>query len=535
MTQRNSNQSNLVIAVLISSMSGGYQELLWKGIYQKALEKGISLIFFAGKPLNSPYLDDRYHNSLYSCVPLDRVDGIIIAAGTLDNYILPDEFRHFISNYVNVPTVTIGHKLPGIPSVSFSTNILMKEMVDHLIVKHRLKNFAFVKGPEQNTEAQERYGFFCDALEKRGIEVNSDLVVQGSFDSVSGEDAIKILLDQRQVSFDAVICANDEMAFGAYTELNNRGIKIPEDVVITGFDGIEDPAFEYNNISLTTVKQPIYQMGQEALMVIVDYILGESKENNISLSGEILYRFSCGCSKKTSQDFSCIEQLKNESLRRADLQQLLWHLKNITSELSGIEDFNSFKTTLHSTFQSLGLNSYYLSLFQPKVEYHFGRPFDIPNFSKLIIAHNNGGVSLDDEIIFASKGLLPQDFFETKDPFRLLVQPLFSKTEQFGLLIHSLEINDETLSGPLREQISSVIKTIVLNSERKAAELKLHETLQLLRQSEENYRQMAFLLPTLLYETDLEFNFLFMNQATLDILGLSQENTETKSMIYYIA
>lgn len=531
-----SQASPPVIGVVISSMEGLYQELLWKGMVQKAQELGISLIFFPGGTLKSPFLNNANHNYLYSCLPLELLDGIIVAAGTIVNNINASEFKTFLSSFGDKKIINIGQKIAGISSITTNNRELMKSIVKHLIEIHGLKKLAFLKGPEENFEARERFLGFCEVMEEYNLKVDPELIVSAFYDPDTAKDAVKVLLDERQVTFDALLCANDDMAIGAYWELRERGLNVPEDVVLTGFDGIEDMAFKYNQEPITTARQPIFEIGQEAVLSILDSIKGELKIEHKEVPGKVLFRSSCGC-LDSKEKTSPLKDLKFESLRRLEMQRFLLYLKNFVPEISIVEDFDSLKKLINTAFPSLGFKSFYLTSYQSKVEYQPGDTVGVPNFSNLFAAYNENGNLMEDnqEVVIATRDLLPPEFHNFSVPSILMVQPLFSKNEQYGLIIHPFCNNESVLYGSIREHISMAFRTIIINSARKEAERKLQGTLQRLKESEEQLINRAFLFPTLLYETDSKFNFIYLNQSTSEVFELPEDDFKTRSLLSFIS
>jgi len=118
----------------------------------------------------------------------------------------------------------------------------------------------------------------------------------GTFTDVAGHDAVQYLLDNHR-TFDCLICLNDWMAQGALEELASLGIKVPDDVSVIGFDGL-DPS-RYTLPPLTTVVQPLYEMGVLAIDVL-DRIMAGGEEEHITLACEAVIRESCGCNPHVS-------------------------------------------------------------------------------------------------------------------------------------------------------------------------------------------------------------------------------------------
>jgi signal transduction histidine kinase/ActR/RegA family two-component response regulator len=129
-------------------------------------------------------------------------------------------------------------------------------------------------------------------LARHGLVLEPACVEHGHFTVESGAHAMENLL-ARRVAFDAVIAANDGMALGALEVLRNRGIRVPDDVVVTGFDDL--PLARFANPTLSTVRQPFEHMTALAARVVIDQLDGSPVPPCTVLTGEFVTRASCGC------------------------------------------------------------------------------------------------------------------------------------------------------------------------------------------------------------------------------------------------
>ena len=148
--------------------------------------------------------------------------------------------------------MTVGDSLEGIPSVVFDFYSGMREQMMHLVRGHGYRRIAFIRGPEGHSEAEQRFRAYREVLSSCGIAFESSLVVSGDFLRDAGRRAVVALYDERRASFDAIAAVNDETALGALEELTRRGISVPHDVALTGFD--DDDAVRWTTPQLTTVR-----------------------------------------------------------------------------------------------------------------------------------------------------------------------------------------------------------------------------------------------------------------------------------------
>ncbi|MBN1428870.1 MAG: substrate-binding domain-containing protein [Anaerolineae bacterium] len=270
-----------------------YYEALWNGIAQVATEEGANVLCFIGAELDSQISFQRHWNVIYDLASPDTLDGMIVSAA-LQNYITPEEMSRFCARYAPLPVISIGSTLPGIASITIDNFVGLHTLIGHLIDDHQYRRIAFIQGPERNPEARIRYRAYTEALQEHDIPFDPDLVAPGNFTANAGVEAIRLLIDQRKVKFDAVVAGDDIMAIGVCQELARRGIDIPLDIAVTGFD--DTPEARIIATPLTTVHQPLVEQGRQAAHMLLDYLRHGTPMDNLVLETQPVIRESCGCS-----------------------------------------------------------------------------------------------------------------------------------------------------------------------------------------------------------------------------------------------
>ncbi len=232
---------------------------MWWGAVEAAEELDVNLVNFGDINIYYPHRN----RSLYSLIRPDRLDGLVLVNPTFHQV-----HRNFFSS---VPIVNI-----GCPARDFVTSIVvdnyggMRLAVRHMIEIHGCKRIAFIRGPANNPDASSRFKAYEDALKMHGLSVDPDLLYQPvDWSPPGGEKGVKILLDERKVHFDALVASNDNMALAAMQELQRRGLRVPYDVLVCGFDDAVESLT--STPPLTTVRQPLQQMGRLALEALSAY------------------------------------------------------------------------------------------------------------------------------------------------------------------------------------------------------------------------------------------------------------------------
>jgi DNA-binding LacI/PurR family transcriptional regulator len=161
------------------------------------------------------------------------------------------------------------------PHIGVDGKTGVKQMTSHLIEKGH-KQIAFIGASSALTLQIDRFAGFCEGLQDHGINVDYDLVVEGNLTRQGGYAAAQRLLT-RPVPPTAIICVNDLTAIGAMRAAHEAGFKIGSDLVIAGFDGIEEA--EHTQPPLTTLSQPVYEIACQLVQMLIKVISSTPLEN----------------------------------------------------------------------------------------------------------------------------------------------------------------------------------------------------------------------------------------------------------------
>jgi PAS domain S-box-containing protein len=283
------NSSRLTIGLFIDGLESDFHVDLVSSISDYAKENEINFICYITGRLDSTFEWEKNKNLLFDFIDENVIDGILVSVTTLANLSGKNRVEDIFQRFNKIPIVAISEKLCDFPAILVENKSPFEELIKHMVVDHGYKKLAFITGPDGATEAEARYGAYRKVLETYGIPFNEDLVVSGNFIIRSGYDAVRVLLDERKVDFDAIVCANDNMAFGVMTEMKiNRKI-FPFPVI-----GIDDRIYS-KELQLTTLRYPTRDAGRSAIELLINKIKGEPVPNEIVLSMEVLIRESCGC------------------------------------------------------------------------------------------------------------------------------------------------------------------------------------------------------------------------------------------------
>jgi LacI family transcriptional regulator len=191
-----------------------------------------------------------------------------------------------------VPIVQIDRHVAAVSTdwVGLDDAHAMRVITEHLV--HRgVRSVAFVTSIMGSSSALDRLESTVRACAELGIHMPDDLIFDGDFSLEWGSRAADKLLDSGRPLPDAIICSDDLIALGLSGRLGQRGIRVPEDVLITGFDDIEYASL--NTPSLTTLRQPLTQIAAEAVRLLRENIANADRaKTHLALRGELIVRRS---------------------------------------------------------------------------------------------------------------------------------------------------------------------------------------------------------------------------------------------------
>lgn len=277
---------------MVDYLVSSYQVGLIRAVERASKARGVSLLILAGRALYAPSVGDTTQNRIYDLLKADNVDGIILVAGCMSYASGADVLADYCARYAPVPVCSIGVELPNLPSLIISNEQGSRAVVEHLISRHGAKRIAYIGGPAANREAADRYAGYVAAMTHHGLVADDNLIERGDFNIPTGVAAMKEIL-LRASTFDAVVAANDYMAVGAMQVLRSQGIRVPDDVLLAGFD--DAPFSRFAMPSLTTVRQPLDAIARKAVDWLLEASTGRPPPALAQIDVELVVRQSCGC------------------------------------------------------------------------------------------------------------------------------------------------------------------------------------------------------------------------------------------------
>jgi len=275
------------IALVFPDISGPFYSTVIRGVEQEAGRHDHNVLIYGthGKEGSG-----RYLRTLSS-----KVDGLIIMARSVDE----DSLRSLERQ--GVPFVLLGHSNGQIQcsTISVDNEAGAYKAAAHLL-GHGHQRIGIITGPENSPDNRGRLLGYQKALRDAGIPLRQNMIVSANFQYEEGRIAIHQLLEATSPPT-AVLAANDEMAIGALDAASQKGLRVPEDLVVIGFDDIQMAAL--TRPALTTVRQPMQLLGEAAVTLLFERLQNpDAPSCDELLETELVIRQSCGCSAPSNAD-----------------------------------------------------------------------------------------------------------------------------------------------------------------------------------------------------------------------------------------
>jgi LacI family transcriptional regulator len=278
-----------------------YTDIVIRGAESRAAEHGYSLLLCSA--------DESHPSGMTALLSLTgTVDGLIL----LDR-VLKDDDVDYLSRRLPVVLLAGKGNSTSAVTVRVDNEQAMRSLAEHLIHVHNIKNLGFVSGADESPDSVARASTFSNAVSELDGTLADINFLHSDWTSAGGEAAMQRRLSLGAPLPQAFVCANDQTAVGVIYALSASGLKVPDDVVVTGFDDIT--LTRYFNPPLTTIRQSGSILGEVAVDALVA-MLDDTKDvkKTIVLPTELVVRGSCGCVEEaeTRPPVAAISHLRSD-------------------------------------------------------------------------------------------------------------------------------------------------------------------------------------------------------------------------------
>lgn len=431
------------IAVFTSHVYEPMSGLMQKGIKAAALDRGVKVIFFAS------FSDSYSSRNFEEFSRYDEGDSIAFDIPDLDDFDGIIKMQTFfgarakqrvneIARSAKIPVVNIGGFDDDLHNICCDEMRSYGETVEHLIVRHGCRDIYHLAGLSDKIYTAERIESYKSVLLKHGIPFDENKVYYGNLWRDCGEAALDYIMEdcakRGKKLPDAVCCANDYSAIGLINACKARGIIVPDDMLVTGYDGVDDAINGYP--SLTTSRQPFYNAGYEAVNYLISKWEGEEMPDTVHIMGDLMINQSCGCKSMTADN---IDDVRDKFLRR--LKTTTNVSQSTTNLMLGVSDAE----TLEDCFRSIGKNARSATGFKDMLmclapdwdkQRVVGEEYSKVDEEMTVVTGFRGNDEVP-QMTFRKKDILPRDMLD--DPYPYYIFTIHHLQYYMGYLIVSPE------------------------------------------------------------------------------------------------
>lgn len=426
------------VAVFANGWSNEYVELVFEGIRKKALESNVDIYAFVNYSSSSDgAADNEGEFCIFELPDFSTFDGVIALTNSINLTSERDYIREQIIKH-NLPAVSLEYPMDGIPYLYTDTYSGVYALTLHLIEEHNVRDVVYLSGPADNSENITRKKAVVDALAQVGATLPEENILYGNWSYYDTFAVMGSYFDAGRPLPDAFVCANDEMAIAVCAFLHEKGIRVPEQVLVTGCDCTKRSQEIYPILS--TVVREWDQLGHDSLDLVLKQMDGIAVPASIEYQSVPVFGESCGCKvnelRKESRRSAIIA---NQHLQRESIMDE-WHLRYIDDLLARITNAEAAKN--HLGWNLAYNHSYEGENFVVCIVDGFFKEHELSQHQNLttytdtmdVLVHLKDGRDIE-RCSFPTKNLIPDSAFDNVESHMYLFLPLHTETRIVGYAV----------------------------------------------------------------------------------------------------
>ena len=437
--------------------------------------ENISLSIFDcfGKDMDNP--KDRSEYAIFNLADLSQFDGLLVQG----NQIVLERVREELGRRIfesGIPAVSIGCPLEGCTLIHIDNRSAQRDIADHVIRKHKARNIVYITGNLYNgcPEAQQRLDGFMDACRENGVAEDTVQIIPGTWRTTDGADIALSWIREKKKLPDAFICGNDDMALGLMDTLKEHGVRIPEDVIITGFDNLSSA--ELSSPRLSSVWGDNWKLNYMAMDVLVEKIEGKEIHPDIPFEHDVVCSESCGC-----PDTARPGMIREKYFRQTRFLKNFYNMQDkLAEDLFEANNLRDLAETVSRNRAIFGcrdiflcINDYYFDNFDKNQWEQDSESFGEEMVLAVQREKETKEPGREDYIRFPTRELLPEPL-AARERF-LIFYPLHYNTYSIGYI--ALDGISDAAKMNLHESIFTFLEIAVENVRKKELLRQFNETL----------------------------------------------------------
>lgn len=261
------------------------------------------LVFACAWELSEHDEHDQGQKSIFQIIPYHMLDALLILTESIKDKEIPRSIARKARER-NIPVFSLDEELEGCYNIQYGYSEAFSALIRHVIEVHGCRTINLMAGLKGTPFEQERTRIYREVLTEYNIPVEEERIYYGDFWEFPTNRAIDTMMRSNQSFPDAIVCQNDAMAIATCNHLSHYGYSVPEDVIITGLDGI----IEGQNFSpaITTASQDHIGTALAFFSMFQRILNGESPKKNVTIPFRPRWEQSCGCIPKMIQETNTV-------------------------------------------------------------------------------------------------------------------------------------------------------------------------------------------------------------------------------------
>ena len=451
------------IAVLMASIDREYQQDFAAGLASAAAKSDIDLCIFNSQGHMNVAIStsDTGESRIYDLVNLSDFDGIISMPATMGNDFALNKIYDVLKPLKGKPHVSIDVVQEGAVTILFDDRISMEEMTEHLIAEHGVRRIAFISGPLASSVAAERVKACKNVMKKHGLKLPDNMIFDGEWTRAGGRRAAEQIIAMGGELPDAIMCGNDDMALSVIECFNEAGIKVPQDIAVTGFDALRESVMR----GLTTICRPIDRSARKTIEILSNWIDGKTPdEKTVTFPTIPIYGDTCGCVQNMEH---INEKLRALGTERWNMETILTRVSMFSGAMAGVGDEAEARDKIREFAESWKIREMYLCV-DPAVcrdvenqEEHLS----YPDRMLLLYGIRNGKEYTTKT--FPIFDLTPSLQDMRKNPSCLVFCPLYYRDKSFGYVAMDLGNGTGSALYPMLMLLNGTMMSLYLQTNLK--------------------------------------------------------------------
>ncbi len=423
-------KKRLLIGVIITECQVDFQAEILKGIISQAYKTNCDMAILA--PLHNFFAQTAHKQTekeIFKLILSDRFDGFLYDRNTFYD----ENIKSMIDNLLirsGKPVMLLDSEEHRIfESTAIDDCSAFEQITDHLIRVHGLNKIYCLTGPKGLYVSEERLKGFKNSMKKHGLCYDKNSCIYGDFWKDAAAKLAERIINGELSRPEAVVCGNDCSAIALAESLIKSGIRVPEDIAVTGYDASVEG--QHNNPKITSYRRPNFQLGAESFRRIYRMITGKICRKVHSESGNFCPGKSCGCAGTSYKKISRSDKITQKYVYDILHRDMLFDITNTSDPEEFADRLDNY------TYYMYKMKRINICLTKKYMECGSGKftdrlTFDMGDEMKVILSKSSIKREYEDCIVFSSEDILPVFVEQRPYPTAYFITPLNFNENFFG-------------------------------------------------------------------------------------------------------